>query len=43
MTRNEWRESWRFVREYWPQIYCGDAWALLTPQQLIAASFLYER
>ena len=42
MTRSEWRTIWRFVRQHWGEINCGDLWHLLTPQQLVAASYFNE-
>ena len=42
MTQSEWRASWSFVREHWQEINCGDLWNLLTPQQLMAASYFHE-
>lgn len=43
MTRHEWKSAWRFVREMWAQIDCGDLWGLLDERQAIAASLMWSR
>ncbi|HJV53053.1 MAG TPA: hypothetical protein VJ652_16420 [Noviherbaspirillum sp.] len=39
----QWKADWRFVRQHWPQIDCGDLWGRLTAAQKRAAIALHER
>lgn len=43
MSKAQWRRAWRFVRQHWPQIDCGNRWGLLSTTQKIAAITLNAR